>query len=689
MPLRLRGGAFVLATVLVGLSVTNTVPAARQAAGLIETIAGGGSVGDGLPAVRARLSLPGGLVVTEDGTILVVDFGNHRIRRIDPKTRLISTIAGTGEAGFSGDGGPASLATLARPENATLDAQGNLVIVDEYNHRIRRVDRRTGIISTIAGSGRKGFGGDGGSALDAAFDQPEGIAADTAGNLYIGDTQNNRIRRIDAATGVITTVAGSGEFGISPDGTPRLQVRFQRVARLAVDRRGHIYIADSPAHKILVIDADTGRLRTFAGTGEEGFAGDGGPALAARLAYPEGVAIDARGDVYFCDIASHRVRRVSAKTGVITTVAGSGEKGVSPDDRPALESRLWSPGRLAFDRDGSLLIADVGSARVLRVDRTTGRMRAIAGTGEIGDGGPARQAILAVPGDVVAHADNLFIADYGNRRVRRVDLKSGRITTFAGGGTERRPGIRATALELFLPEGLGLDARGNVYIADNLASRVWRVNAATGIVELVAGSGESGYSGDGGPPERAALRLPGAVAVADDGTVYISDYGNRCIRVVESGGMTIRTLEAERGPLPEMPVVSLAVTADYLFWLVSGDRAVYRLDLRTRQPARVALPAIFAGPHSELADLIVVNKDLLIADAFSHRVLRVAPETGAPTLVAGSGIQAFSGDGGSATEAALFQPGGVAVGKGGDVFIADTKNHRIRRVFQPTPGTRQ
>jgi sugar lactone lactonase YvrE len=621
--------------------------------------------------------------VTKAGDLLIVDFGNHRIRRVDARTGIISTIAGTGEAGYSGDGGPAVIAALSRPENAALDAQGNLIIVDEYNNRIRRVDARTGIISTIAGNGRKGFAGDGGNALDAEFDLPVGIASDAAGNFYIGDTQNNRVRKIDMAAGIVTTAVGSGEYGVSADGTDRLEARFLRIARLAVDRRGNIYIADSPAQKIIVVDAETGRIRTFAGTGLEGYSGDGGPATAAQLSYPEGVAVDPSGDVYWCDVGSHRVRRVTTATGIITTVAGAGEKGVSAADEPAATSHLWSPGRLAFDHDGSLYIADIGNERVLRLDRATGRIRVVAGSGDIGDGGPARDAIFAVPGDVVYHNDRLYVADYGNRRVRLVDLKTGLITTFAGGGTNPSGGARATDVELSLPEGLAVDPRGNVYIADNLASRVWRVDAQTGALRLLAGIGDPGHSGDGGPPEQARLDLPGALAVGSDGSVYIADYGNRCIRVVDANRRTVRTVESDDPhELLDIRVVSLAQASHYLYWLVAGDLAVHRLDLRSRRHMRTPVHLTYSVPRSALTDLAIDGQQLLVVDTLAHRVLRVDPETGASTVFAGNGVQAFSGDGGAPADAALFHPGGVAFGARGDVFIADSKNHRIRRVFR-------
>ncbi len=665
-------------------------PGAVSPVAHVETIAGGGPVGDGGPATAAQLSLPGGLAIAPDGALVIVDFGHHRIRRVDPKTHVISTIVGTGMAGYNGDGIPAREAQISRPEYAVFGPGGDLFVVDEYNHRIRRVDARTGVITTIAGHGEKGFGGDGEAAPAALFHQPEGITADGQGNLYIADTLNGRIRKIDARTGIITTVAGNGELGVSPDGTPGPQASFLRLARLVSDPRGNLYIADSPAQRIRRLDAGTGRVTTVAGSGEMGFTGDGGPATAAQVSFPEGPTLDREGNLYFCDLGNHRVRRVDARTGIITTVAGTGEKGFAGDGGPATAARLWSPGRLITDREGNLYIGDTGNSRIRRVDRRTGVIRTVAGNGYLGDGGPARQANLTIPGDLVYADGKVFVADFGNRRIQRIDLAKGTISTVAGGGV--RPaaeGVPATQAEILLPEGIAVDARGaNLYVADNIACRVYRIDLATGILHVLAGTGEAGFSGDGGPGPQARLRLPAAVAAAPDGKVYISDFGNRKIRVVDPDG-TIRTLDkaADDGGLLGVAAVSLEATSRGLYRLVLGDPGVQFLDLQTGAVRSIpvdssAFPSQFG--ESQIMDVAVDGSRLFLADSLAHRILDVDVETGAVRSVAGSGVQGFDSGGGVAGLAALFQPGGVAVGRPGEIFVADTKNHLVRRiVLQP------
>jgi sugar lactone lactonase YvrE len=654
---------------------------------VIETLAGGGSVGDGGPALAARFNLPGGVAEAPNGDLIVVDFGNHRIRRIDHSTGVIETLAGTGEAGYNGDGIPARKAQLARPEYVVFGPAGDLYIADSYNNRIRRIDHATGLVTTVAGTGERGFSGDGGPATRAELHFPEGIALDAAGNLFIGDTVNRRIRRVDAETGVITTYAGNSETGISPEGTPAAEVRFLRLARLAVDRAGNVYVADSPTHRILVIDAETRRIRTFAGTGKPGFSGDGGPALSARLRYPEGVFVAPNGDVYLADVANHRVRRVDARTGLIQTVAGNGERGFAGDGGPATQAKLWSPGRLWVDFEGNILIADILNSRIRRVDAKTGVIQTVAGGGGWGDGGPARQAILSVPGDVVFANGKVYVADYGTRRVRCIDLASGVISTVAGGGTGSGDGIAATDAELLLPEGIAVQGK-LLYIADNAASRVWKVDLDKGTLHAFAGTGEPGDSGDGGPATAAQLYLPGAVTVGPDGKVYISDFGNQSVRVVDARG-TIQTLTSAHAPEREDPmkvgVVSLEATPRGLFHLVHGlsEVRLFNFESRTVEPLSFAggvLPAPRSG-DTQVIDLAIREGKVYLADSLAHRIVRFDLGGGAAEVVAGNGVQGFAGDGGPARDASLFQPGGVAVSEDGrDLFIADTKNQRIRKI---------
>lgn len=662
------------------------VTAHAGVSGIIETLAGGGPVGDGGPARSARLSLPGGITEAPNGDIVIVDFGNHRIRRINRHSGFIETIAGTGEAGYNGDGLPAALAQLSRPEQAVFGPDGDLFIADSYNNRIRRVDHRTGLIGTVAGTGERGSIGDDGPATAAQLHFPEGLAVDRSGNLFIADTVNRRVRRVDAATGVITSYAGTGEVGISEEGVPALQARFLRLARIAVDGAGNLYVADSPSHRIYVVDAITHTIRTLAGTGKSGFAGDGGMANKAQLSFPEGVMAASSGDIYFADVANHRVRRIDAITGIVTTVAGTGEKGFSGDGGLAVNARLWSPGRVWLDHAGNLLIADILNARIRRVRAGTGTIETIAGNGDLGDDGLATNAILSVPGDLVYFAGKLYVADYGNRRIRCIDLATRVITTVAGGGTRIGDGIPATDAELVLPEGIAIDPHGTLYIADNILNRVLAVDLKTGILRTLAGGGKA-EAANLDSARSARLFMPSAMAVGPDGNLYVAEFGARKIRVIDPASGAIRTLQMVDGAnVRDSPAVtSLNLGSDGLYFLTHGSNEVRRFDLQFG--VLRALPSIDRAPpapsgDSQIIGIAVHGRQAYLADALAHRVLRLDLRNSDISIVAGSGQQGFGGDGGPADQALLFQPGGVAVSDdGSELFIADTKNHRIRRVY--------
>ena len=254
------------------------------------------------------------------GNLYIADSGNHRIRKVD-SSGTISTIAGSGEFGFGGDGGPAIDARLNYPSGVAVDGAGNVYIADLGNQRIRKVDS-TGTITTIAGSGETGFGGggfggDGGPATEAQLNYPRGVAIDGAGNVYIADQGNQRIRKVDS-TGTITTIAGSGERGFSGDGDPATEAQLNYPWGVAVDGAGNVYIADLGNHRIRKVDS-LGTITTIAGSGEFGFGGDGGPAIDARLNYPSGVAVDGAGNLYIADSVNHRIR-------ILTQVIDSGER---------------------------------------------------------------------------------------------------------------------------------------------------------------------------------------------------------------------------------------------------------------------------------------------------------------------------------------------------------------------------
>ena len=347
----------------------------------IDTVAGTGAfgdsgpdVGDGGPAVQAHLYEPSGVAADEAGNIYIADWDNHRIRKVDT-AGIITTVAGNGVRGFSGDGGPAVQAQLEEPFGVAADGTGNIYIADTSNHRVRKVNA-AGIITTVAGNGVRGFSGDGGPAAQAQLEEPFGVAADRAGNIYITDTFNHRVRKVDTA-GVISTVAGNGVEGFSGDGGPAVQAQLDEPFGVAADRAGNIYIADRRNHRIRKVDA-AGVISTLAGTGVEGFSGDGGPAVQARLDYPHGVAADQADNIYIADWGNDRIRRLTPASrhrisaGGIVLATGSPVvnsispnaivsvfgQGFAPEGTQAASPALDGAGRVATELAGICLEID-------------------------------------------------------------------------------------------------------------------------------------------------------------------------------------------------------------------------------------------------------------------------------------------------------------------------------------------
>ena len=482
----------------------------------------------GIITSLATFKFARGLAIDASGNVYVSDISGHRIRKVDTMGTA-TNIAGTGESGFSGDGGAATSARLDYPDGVAVDGSGNLYIADTYNQRIRKVDT-SGTITTVAGTGESGFSGDGGLATAARVDSPEGVAVDGSDNLYIVDTVNHRIRKVDTS-GTITTVAGIGESQYSGDDGPATRARLNSPYGTAVDGSGNVYIADTDNHRIRKVDT-LGNITTVAGTGESGFSGDGGLATAARVDSPEGVAVDGSDNLYIAD--SSRLRRVNSQ-GIITTVA----------------TGFKSPNGVAVDSSGNVYIADTDDHRIRKVD-TLGTITTVAGTGSTGlglggfsgDGGMGTAAMLDSPWDVaVDSSGNLYIADWGNHRIRKVDT-SGTITTFAGAGTGFDSDGTGPATEALLshPGGVAVDSSGNLYIADTYNSRIRKVDTS-GTLITIAGTGDGGVGGDGGPADEGQIYNPGGIAVDSSGNLYIADSGNHRIRVL-STDMTTPTVSS-------------------------------------------------------------------------------------------------------------------------------------------------
>ena len=296
---------------------------------VITTFAGNGSPGysgDGRPATDATLSSPSGIAVDGVGDLFIADPGNSRIREVNVATGVMTTVAGDGTFGFSGDGGPATAAELSFPGGVAVDFAGDIFIGDSVNCRIREVNHSTGIITTVAGNGIAGFSGDGGPATAAELDWPSGVAVDAAGDIFFADLDNDLIREVNHSTGIITTVAGHPLYGLGGDGGPATAAELSLPGGVAVDAAGDIFIADTYDDRIREVNHSTGIITTVAGNGQVGYGsdGDGGPAIAAPLYRPEGLALDSVGNLFISDTEGQRIREVNHSTGIITTVAGNG-----------------------------------------------------------------------------------------------------------------------------------------------------------------------------------------------------------------------------------------------------------------------------------------------------------------------------------------------------------------------------
>jgi streptogramin lyase len=319
-------------------------------------------IGNGKPGFSANsVNNPYGVVIGPGGALYFCDIDNHAIRRLDLKTTNVTTIVGTGEKGNSGDGGPATRAQVDQPYEVRFDKAGNLFFVDMPNHVVRRVDKKTGTITTIAGTGEPGFSGDGGPAVKAQFRQPHSIAFDRSGGLLVCDSGNHRVRRIDLSTGVVDTFLGTGERGPTPDG-PAKGAPVNGPRALDFDHAGNLYLVLREGNAVYKIDPKM-QIKRIAGTGAKGFSGDGGPALSALLNGPKGVSVSRSGAIYLADTENHVIRRVDAKTGIISTVAGTGEKGDGPDGDPR-KCRMNRPHGIFVDAKDTVYIGDSESHRI-------------------------------------------------------------------------------------------------------------------------------------------------------------------------------------------------------------------------------------------------------------------------------------------------------------------------------------
>ncbi len=574
--------------------------------GIITTVAGNGTAGfsgDGGQATAAELKGAQRVAVDSSGHLFIADSTNNVIREVNLATGIISTVAGNGTPGFSGDGGQATSAQLSDPNDVGLDGTGDLFIADTNNNAIREVNLATGIISTVAGteSGLPGFAGDGGQATNAKLNSPNSVAVDSSGNLFISDTDNNVVREVNHASGVISTVAGNGTSGLSGIGGPATAAEISPAFGVAVDSSGNLFISmesDFTATKLSAngtlafggvaeVNHSTGIITMVAGSSSTSGTGDGGPATAASFGFPFALATDSTGNLFIGD--GSRVREVNHATGIITTIAGTATSGFSGDGGQATAAQLSLVSALALDASGDLFISDAPNNRIRKVNLTTGIISTVAGNGTSGDTGDGGQATAAeIDTSIALAADasgHLFISETDNNVVREVNLSTGVITTIAGNTTAGSgfsgDGGQATAAQLDSPFGLAVDSSGHLFISDSGNNRIREVNLATGVISTYAGNGTAGFAGDGGQATAAEFSDPTFIALdATTGDLYISDVGNFRIREISAATQVVTTI-AGTGSLGSSgnggPATAAEVTAFGL--AVDPGGTVYFVDL--------------------------------------------------------------------------------------------------------------
>ena len=674
-------------------------------AGVVETVAGSGELGEARDgdALYAQFNHPTNVAFDDQGRMIIAAWHNSLVKRLDFATGQVTNLAGTGARAFGGDGGQGNEARLDLPSSVVVDSNGNIIISDQANYRLRILEP-SGIINTFAGTGTPGGAGDGGPAIEAQLNGPKGqsaapasrIAIDARNRIHIADTGNHRVRMIDEA-GVIHPIAGTGEKGYGGDGGPATAAQLDTPSDIAIAPNGTLYIADTGNNVIRVVKPN-GDIETFAGNGVRGFSGDGGPAASAELDRPYGVELAPNGDLYIADTHNQRIRKVTGielpppptprptptpeiipctdVVGSICTFVGTGGEGFAGDGKHRLESVLYWPFDMSFLSGGRRIVLDWNNHKIREIleDET---LQTIAGSDFVGDGpadlsdltpegAPPLTVDLNHPTDLeeFPNGDVIFMA-WHNHKIRVIDRETGRIRVLMGAGAAfAGDGGPAKDARVNQPPHGTWDGDGNFFLIDQRNQRIrviydFATARENAIIDTIAGAGTAGFNGDG-PALATQFNFPaggnpepsGGLTFGPDGALYFSDSNNNRVRKIVFGGAA---------DFKDGQVVTVAGTGERAFG-GDGGPAV---------EAKVAFPQdMEIGPDG----------NLYFADANNNRVRMIDLTTGTITTVAGTGEEGYSGDGGQALEAELNRPFGIAFDPAGDLYISDTFNSRVRKV---------
>jgi len=695
--------------------VTVSLPAWAQQ-DWITTFIGGGP--NGIPAVQGDVNDPLAIALDSSGNYYIAACASNRVFKVNT-SGTITVVAGLGPGGYAGDGvaGGAPNALLNCPNGVAVDSAGNVYISEYYNYTVRKVTT-SGTISTIAGvAGYCGYNGDGSPATSFELCRPGGMVADTSGNLYIADAGNCRVRKLVLSTGTISTYAGTGSCGYNSDNITAITSEVNQPDGVTLDGAGNLYIADTNNFRIRLVTKSSGIITTVAGTGTNAYAGDTGPAVTAEISYVyEGVSVNSAGTlVTIGDDGNERIRQFTVSgnpnTGTINTIAGTGATGYSGDGGAPGSAVFHGPQGLAVSASGTVYVADRYNDRVRGFTTGAGAtINTVAGNGNstfptLESGVPPQGVVFDYPFGILEDpSGNVFVNDTENYLVRELVASTDLVNIYAGNGTRGSSGNGgpATAAELQYNYGVARDTSGNIYIADTQNCVVREVTASTGVINIFAGkSGSCGYGGDGGPATSALLNQPWGIFMDSGNNLYIADAYNHIIRKVSGGTIsTVAGTPGESGYLGDGDPATAAklnqpwgVTKDGSGNLYIAD--TYNCVIREVAAATGIINTVvgigdscgYSGdgpaiqnrlnyPNGILAD---TSGDLFIADTNNQRVRLVDP-SGNMTTFAGTGTNGMNCDACYATLADLYYPSGVARDAAGDILIVDQYNYRVREV---------